>query len=180
MITRTRTPLQSLALYLLVTPFIALLLFAFSGRPDETPGAISPIYDLNSVPSISPVNMKKASISSGFGKRIHPYTGKMSFHTGIDLISAEGEPVVAPSDGVISSTGYDSLNGNFLFISHDDVFSTKYSHLRNMILSQGSKVKMGETIGYVGSTGISTAPHLHYEVIKNGEPVDPAPYLPKK
>ncbi|MBS1979112.1 MAG: peptidoglycan DD-metalloendopeptidase family protein [Bacteroidetes bacterium] len=180
MISKQRTPFQSLTLYLVVAPLIVFLLFAFSERPTESQDSNPPGDTHASIPSLSPVNMKTARVVSSYGKRKHPYTGKMSFHTGIDLQSEEGEPVMAPADGVISSTGYDSLNGNYLFITHDEVFSTKYSHLRNILLNQGNKVKSGETIGFVGSTGMSTGPHLHYEVIMNGEPVDPAPYLPKQ
>ena len=99
-------------------------------------------------------------------------------HNGIDLAAEEGTPVKATADGVVEKTeewpeGY----GKYIVVVHDDVYTTLYAQLSEMKVKVGEKVKQGDVIGLVGSSGLSTAPHLHYEVRKNGNPVDPADYF---
>lgn len=180
MISKNKSPFHSAALYLLVIPFTCLLLFAFSGKQEQTSATENLILDEpGSLPFIAPVNMKVAKIASGYGNRMHPYFKKIAFHLGIDFRLAEGEIVMASANGAVTVSTYDSLNGNYILIRHDEVYSSKYTHLKSTSVKAGDPVNQGQTIGYVGSTGISTAPHLHYELFKDGVNVDPAGYLPK-
>jgi murein DD-endopeptidase MepM/ murein hydrolase activator NlpD len=134
----------------------------------------------NNVPSIAPVQMNKAQVSTGFGQRKNPTTGKEQLHTGIDFRIAEGEPVFATADGIIVESRFDKLRGNYVVVKHDEVYSTSYSHMKALRVESGELVKTGQAIGFVGSTGLSTGPHLHYEVLKEGKAVDPRAYLPSK
>jgi murein DD-endopeptidase MepM/ murein hydrolase activator NlpD len=115
-----------------------------------------------------------------FGYRVHPVYGDTRFHSGMDIITSCGVPVVAAADGVVSSAKWDGSYGNILVIDHGDIggvaLSTAYAHLNGFATSGGS-VARGEVIGWVGTTGLSTGCHLHFEVRQNGEAVDPAAYL---
>ncbi len=121
--------------------------------------------------------LKKARITSRFGYRLDPISGKKSFHGGIDLAMPEGTPVPAAADGVIEFKNWDENNiyGNKLAIKHSPTYSTVYAHLSKFSdkFNLGSKVKQGEIIGFVGSTGKSTGPHLHYEIRQNGKSINP-------
>jgi murein DD-endopeptidase MepM/ murein hydrolase activator NlpD len=127
---------------------------------------------------IAPLDLSKAKVSAKFGQRVHPTTGKSVLHTGLDLASRPGEPVVAASSGKVIKAVFDADRGNHIVIRHDDTFETSYSHLNSIAVRPGQLIASGALIGSVGSTGLSSGPHLHYEVIKNGKAVDPAEYLP--
>ena len=116
-----------------------------------------------------------AKISSGFGKRLHPILGYEIQHNGVDFAAKTGTPIPAGADGVVVKIGRNGGYGKFIKIKHNETYSTAYGHLDsfNSDLRTGSYVKKGETIGYVGNTGRSTGPHLHYEVLKDGKPVTP-------
>ena len=117
-------------------------------------------------------------ITSGFGPRIHPIKKVEKAHKGIDFKAPLGTPVYATSDGeVIKAEFHKNGYGNHIVIRHDDHFQTTYSQLSEMKVEVGQKVTKGMVIGLVGSSGLSTAPHLHYEVIKDGTHVDPEDYL---
>lgn len=130
---------------------------------------------LSHTPAIQPVSNKDLNrISSGFGYRIHPVYKFAKMHEGLDFTAPRGTDVYAAADGVVavanvSSSGY----GNEIVINHGYGYKTRYAHLNGFAVRQGQKVKRGELIGYVGNTGLSTAPHLHYEVEKDGFKVDP-------
>ena len=117
----------------------------------------------------------KGRISSPFGNRIHPILGYQIQHKGVDFPAPLGTPVPAGADGEILRIGRNGGYGKYIQIKHNETYSTAYGHLNGYKpdLKVGSKVRKGEIIGYVGNTGRSTGPHLHYEVIKNKEPVDP-------
>lgn len=118
------------------------------------------------------------SITSSFGWRIHPITGKRTFHSGIDIGAAYGTPIKAADGGrVIYATWVDGY-GNTIAIDHGKGISTLYAHQSSMAVGYGATVTRGQVIGYVGSTGFSTGPHLHFEVRVNGSPVNPLSYLP--
>lgn len=131
-----------------------------------------------SIPAIQPVaNKDLKRVASGFGSRIDPIYRTQKFHAGMDFTSPVGTPVTTTGDGVIELVeskqwGY----GNCIVVNHGYGYKTRYAHLKKFKVTRGQKVKRGEVIGYVGSTGKSTGPHLHYEVIKNNEPVNPANY----
>lgn len=115
--------------------------------------------------------------SSPFGYRIHPVYGDWRFHYGVDLAASSGTPIVATRSGVVTNATYDSSAGYYVTIDHQDGFSSKYLHMTHYIVSPGQKVSAGQVIGYVGSTGTSTGPHLHFSILYNGSHVNPANYI---
>jgi murein DD-endopeptidase MepM/ murein hydrolase activator NlpD len=143
-----------------------------------SPATITNVQD-ESVPSISPVESKSVRIGSGYGMRMHPKLRVKRFHTGIDLILPEGETVLSTANGIVIESASDEQRGNYLLIKHNELFTTAYFHFKSVSVKKGDKIEKGQTIGLIGSTGISTEPHLHYEVIKNGKAVDPIDFLPK-
>ena len=119
-------------------------------------------------------------ISDGFGWRSDPFTGEREFHTGLDIVAAQGAPIRAPADGVVSLAGRVAGYGRFLQISHGYGYQTRYGHLSEVLVKSGQRVRRGELLGRVGSTGRSTGPHLHYEVYKAGQRVNPYRYALQK
>ena len=145
--------------------------------PKHNEMAIATHVDFHDPPSIKPLegNFK---INSGFGKMLKPGIKKRTFHTGIDFVAPLGTPVLATADGkVLVSKSNKSGYGKHIIIQHDDEFKTLYSHLSELKVKVGDEIKIGDVIGLVGSTGTSTGPHLHYEVIKDGKKVDPVEYF---
>ena len=128
-------------------------------------------------PSILPVETDRIFVSSVFGWRLGPFTGRREFHRGIDISSRRGTPIIAPADGIVSETGKDRSIGNFIRIKHNETFATLYGHLLKYGVTPGQKVKRGELIGLMGNTGMSTGHHLHYEVHQNEKPVNPNHYI---
>ncbi len=129
-----------------------------------------------SIPAIMPINQKDLAhaVTSGFGWRIHPIYKSQEFHPGMDFAAEQGTPIYSTGDGVVEvadnlAQGY----GNHVVINHGFGYETLYGHMSKIKARVGQKVLRGELIGYVGSTGLSTAPHVHYEVIRNGEKVNP-------
>ncbi|MBA4373526.1 MAG: hypothetical protein C0402_11775 [Thermodesulfovibrio sp.] len=116
-------------------------------------------------------------VTSSFGERDHPRSGEPKFHTGIDIAAEPGTPVKATADGIVSFSGWSGGGGNLAVIEHGFGFSTYYAHNRMVVVKVGQKVRRGEVIGYVGSTGNSTGPHLHYEIIRSGKVVNPLSYI---
>lgn len=125
-------------------------------------------------PSIWPV---RGWLASGFGKRISPFTGVLTMHNGVDIATRMGAPIVAPADGVVTYVGYHNGLGKMIKINHGYGVETLYGHLSKYDTKRGERVKRGDVIGYVGSTGLSTGPHLHYEVMVNRVPVNPLRYI---
>ncbi|MEQ1498744.1 MAG: M23 family metallopeptidase [Novosphingobium sp.] len=128
-----------------------------------------------SIPSRMPVN--GAALTSGYGMRFHPVIGGRRQHKGIDLAMPTGTPVYATADGVISRADWFSSYGLFISVEHGGNIQTRYGHLSRLNVAAGQTVRKGDLIGYVGSTGRSTGPHLHYEVRIAGAAVNPVPYL---
>jgi murein DD-endopeptidase MepM/ murein hydrolase activator NlpD len=116
-------------------------------------------------------------ISSRYGKRKHPITGENDFHTGIDIAALQGTPIKATSDGIVSFSDWGRGSGKVIVLEHGFGFSTVYAHNSKNIVKVGQKVKRDEIIGYIGSTGNATGPHVHYEVWKNGSSVNPKKYI---
>ncbi len=117
-----------------------------------------------------PVNGR---VTSGFGNRYHPILGYVRMHAGLDLAAGYGSPIVAAADGRVVSSGWSGGYGNLVRIAHAGSIQTMYGHMSRIVARSGAFVRQGQLIGYVGSTGLSTGPHLHYEVLKNGRPVNP-------
>ena len=113
-------------------------------------------------------------VTSGFGLRRHPILGYTRLHAGEDLAAPYGSPIYAVTDGTVEFAGWHGGHGNFVKLEHGSGFGTGYGHMSRIAVAPGMHVRRGQVIGYVGSTGLSTGPHLHYEVYRNGIPVDPA------
>jgi murein DD-endopeptidase MepM/ murein hydrolase activator NlpD len=128
-----------------------------------------------SIPSRSPVNGFR--LTSDYGMRTHPVLGSRRSHKGIDMASAVGTPVHAPADGVISRAEWFSSYGLYIQLEHGGDLETRYGHLSRLNVAAGQLVRKGDVFGYVGSTGRSTGPHLHYEVRVAGVAVNPLPYM---
>lgn len=116
-------------------------------------------------------------ITSYYGRREHPKTGEKDFHAGVDISASPGNPVRATADGIVSFSGLAGGNGNLIVLEHGFGFSTFYAHNKMNIVKVGQKVRRGDVIAYVGSTGNSTGPHVHYEIWKDGRPINPAEYI---
>jgi murein DD-endopeptidase MepM/ murein hydrolase activator NlpD len=113
-------------------------------------------------------------VSSDFGLRRHPILGYTRMHKGLDFTAGYGTPILAATDGVVAAAGWAGGYGQQVRLSHAGGITTSYSHMSRIIAEPGSHVRQGQLIGYVGSSGLSTGPHLHYELHVNGVPVDPA------
>jgi murein DD-endopeptidase MepM/ murein hydrolase activator NlpD len=130
---------------------------------------------LASTPAIQPVSNKNLNrLASGFGYRVDPVYKTVKFHAGLDFAAPLGTPIYATADGVVRVAGnLGNGYGNHVVINHGYGYETLYGHMYRIAIKNGQHVKRGEVIGYVGSTGKSTGPHCHYEVHKNGRPLDP-------
>ncbi len=130
-----------------------------SGVGEQTSGLLQPV---------------PGRITSRFGMRRHPILGYVRRHAGMDFHASYGQPIVAVSDGVVASAGRAGGCGNAVKLSHAAGLATRYCHMSRMAVSAGQSVRRGQVIGYVGTTGLSTGPHLHYEMYRNGQAIDPA------
>ena len=133
--------------------------FEASGMGQQRTGLIMPVVG--------------GHITSGFGMRRHPILGYSRLHAGIDFGAAYGSPIYAVSDGTVVFAGWHGGHGNFVELEHGGGFGTGYGHMSRIAVAPGARVHAGQVIGYVGSTGVSTGPHLHYELYRGGAPVNP-------
>lgn len=133
--------------------------FEASGMGQQRTGLIMPVVG--------------GHITSGFGMRRHPILGYSRLHAGIDFGAAYGSPIYAVSDGTVVFAGWHGGHGNFVKLEHGGGFGTGYGHMSRIAVAPGARVQAGQVIGYVGSTGVSTGPHLHYELYRGGAPVNP-------
>ncbi|NBX68028.1 MAG: M23 family metallopeptidase [Proteobacteria bacterium] len=129
---------------------------------------------INATPSLLPI---AGWISSNFGYRRNPYDGSYRLHSGVDIAAEPGTPVRAPADGSVIFSGYREGYGKVIVIDHGYGIRTLFAHNSSVFVGQGAKVVRGETISQVGNTGRSTGPHLHYEIRKNGVPVNPTTFF---
>ena len=141
------------------------------GRPIDI---FRPLGKGTNLPTMFPSRMPVAAraITSGFGWRTHPILGGWRAHSGVDLAAPYGSPVVATADGVVGEANWRGGYGLFVAVESGGV-ETRYGHMSRLNVAAGQRVRQGDVIGYVGSTGRSTGPHLHYEVRVNGQAVDP-------
>jgi murein DD-endopeptidase MepM/ murein hydrolase activator NlpD len=129
---------------------------------------------LAALPSTWPV---RGFVNSEFGTRVSPWSGASEFHSGLDIAAERGTPVTAPAAGQIAFAGYHPEYGLMIVIDHGREIRTVYAHLARLRVRQGQHVERGATIGLTGTTGRSSGPHLHYEILVSGEPVNPRAYL---
>jgi murein DD-endopeptidase MepM/ murein hydrolase activator NlpD len=134
---------------------------------------------LASIPAIQPISNKSLDhVASGFGYRIDPIYKTPKMHTGLDFAAAMGTPIYATADGVVEEADFDNSGyGNHVIINHGYGYETLYGHMVRIKTRRGEKVKRGQVIGWVGSTGKSTGPHCHYEVIRNHQKIDPVHFF---
>jgi murein DD-endopeptidase MepM/ murein hydrolase activator NlpD len=134
---------------------------------------------LRSIPAIIPISTKDLTrIASGYGLRIHPYYKISKFHAGMDFTAPLGTEVYSSGDGTIESVNSSKRGmGNYIVVNHGFGYSSIYAHLDSFNVKAGQKIRRGDVIGFVGNTGMSVAPHLHYEIKLNGENVDPVNYF---
>lgn len=176
----------------LIVPVTVILcvLFSFKSKHNLSFEHMGTLNNLNSlfketpidnIPSIFPIDtdsLKTVYITSAFGMRPDPIDKIKKMHRGIDIKAKKGTPVIATADGTIELVKYQpSGYGKFILIEHGNIYQTKYAQLESYIVKTSDQVKQGDVIGYVGSSGRSTAPHLHYEVYKDGKVVDPMTYI---
>jgi murein DD-endopeptidase MepM/ murein hydrolase activator NlpD len=131
---------------------------------------------LNTLPTGLPVR-GDFRVSSGFGIRNDPFTGGLAMHEGLDFVAEIGSPIVATAAGTVTRSGWDGSYGNVVEVSHIEGFTTRYAHLSKRLVEVGQKVQRGETIAQLGSTGRSTGPHLHYEVMRHDRVLNPTQML---
>lgn len=188
MITKLNTSKKAGYWFILLIPVISIVVLAFSVSPDVKSGFLYKTMTTNasSIPSIAPLNEKNILVTSQFGWRMHPIYKTKSFHNGLDIKATEGSPVLATGDGSIEiieegqlSNGAFIPDGKYIVVRHSAQFATRYTHLSKIAVKQGTMIKKGEVIGYVGKTGICTGSHLHYEVIRDGKNVNPSDYILK-
>jgi murein DD-endopeptidase MepM/ murein hydrolase activator NlpD len=129
----------------------------------------------DAIPSGWPAGSRK--LTSGFGYRADPFTGRSVLHAGIDLAGRTGDPVYAAGDGIVEEQSFDRSRGNYIVLTHRDGLKSVYMHLKRADVEEGEKVARGQTIGQLGSTGRSTGPHLHFEILEDDEAVNPIRYL---
>lgn len=132
---------------------------------------------LASIPAILPIEKGQSRIISGYGMRFHPILKYRRMHWGIDITAPSGTPIYATADGTISFNGRKGGYGKTCMVDHGYGYQTLYGHMKTITVRKGQKVKRGEIIGYVGSTGLSQSPHVHYEVIYNNKKVNPVNYF---
>jgi murein DD-endopeptidase MepM/ murein hydrolase activator NlpD len=129
---------------------------------------------LAAAPSLWPV---EGAVTSSFGERMDPFNGEGAFHTGVDISTSYGTPIIAPADGMVKSADFVNGYGRTVMLDHGHGISTLFGHLSGFAVTGGEYVRRGEVIGYVGSSGRSTGAHLHYEVRIHDTPVNPHKYL---
>jgi murein DD-endopeptidase MepM/ murein hydrolase activator NlpD len=128
----------------------------------------------SAAPNLWPV---EGQVTGSFGERIDPFNGEGAFHSGVDISAGFGQPVMAPADGVVVFADFMGGYGRAIVLDHGHGITTRYGHLANFAVISGQRVQRGDTLGYVGLSGRSTGPHLHYEVRINDTPVNPHKYL---
>ncbi|HAA20219.1 MAG TPA: hypothetical protein DCP28_16180 [Cytophagales bacterium] len=187
------TKAQHRMAYLLLVPGVMISLMACLPREQVAPVAeelVSAATEVvlakpelvGTIPNGNPIPSKDLTrIASGYGWRMHPIYKIKKHHAGVDFKAPTGTPIYATGDGrVVTALNSDKGHGNHIKIQHTEEYTTMYSHMESMVVEEGDWVKKGQQIGTVGSTGMSTAPHLHYEVHVNGQHVDPVTFLDKE
>ena len=132
----------------------------------------------NQIPSVAPT--KDGWISSTYGKRFDPLSGKIQFHHGVDFAGRKGSSIEAVASGLVTWSGYRYGYGNMVEINHGNGYQTRYAHHKKNLVVVGQKVDKGQVIALMGDSGRATGPHVHFEVVKNGTPINPIKYTSSK
>ncbi|WP_299214397.1 M23/M56 family metallopeptidase [uncultured Aquimarina sp.] len=183
MITKTNSNQKNLIRYILLIPVLAVLFMAFikpkSNNNHIIEQALTEEIVIETPPSVFPIqNGSKDDITAAYGKNFnHPIRKKKVFHGGIDIRAKIGTPIIATANGTITLVKNEGDWGNLIVISHADGYETWYAHLESFNTKKNQQVQKGQIIGYSGNTGLSTGPHLHYEVKHNGKRVNPMDYF---
>jgi murein DD-endopeptidase MepM/ murein hydrolase activator NlpD len=151
----------------------------FDGKVEELDSALDMLDAVKAESDTFPIRnpAKGHVITSNFGYRVDPFNGKKAMHTGMDFRDKVGSPIRPTAAGTVTSAGWDGGYGQMVEIDHGNGYTTRYAHMSSILVKKGDEVTPDMTIGLVGSTGRSTGPHLHYEVRKNGSPLDPAQFI---
>lgn len=149
-----------------------------SGKPIFLPDVKLPSATLREISGTLFLWPVRGRLTSWFGWRKDPFTGKRSFHNAVDIAAPYGSTITAPMAGKVIETGYSPILGKYVMMSHSGGWRTLYGHMSEILVSEGQYVSLGKAIGCIGTTGYSTGPHCHFEVIKNGSLVNPLNYLP--
>ncbi len=131
-----------------------------------------------SIPAIQPIaNNDLKRIASGFGNRIHPFFKTPKMHWGLDFTAPPGTEIHCTGNGIVSKVAFEAGYGKYVIVDHGFGYETLYAHMKDTHVKKGQQLKRGDVLGTVGNTGLSMAPHLHYEVIRNGQKIDPINYF---
>lgn len=159
----------------------AAALASLSGKPSGTTNLVSApirrVFSTTSVSIPSRMPVEGVHLTSEYGMRVHPVLGGRRAHKGVDLAGPIGTPIHATADGVVSKAEWFSSYGLYVSLEHGGELQTRYGHMSRLNVAAGQHVRKGDIIGFIGSTGRSTGPHLHYEVRVAGEAVNPIPYM---
>lgn len=161
-------------------PFIPISDSAlFDARVRDLDAALEQLESLKQVARTAPIANPSPghSISSNFGPRRDPFLGRLAHHSGIDFRAPPGAPILSAGEGTVVSAGWNGGYGRMVEVDHGHGLTTRYAHMSRISVSEGDRVSRGDVIGRVGSTGRSTGPHLHFEVRRNGDALDPRPFL---
>lgn len=179
--TDIRNATQQAISYIQTSETFSRLFATAPGKGNRARWTSDTIYDSSVTPALLDETclcpVAYTSITSGFGKRIDPFSGEIAIHTGLDMAAEEGSQVVAAWCGTIRIASHDEIGGYYIIIDHASGLSTYYGHLSKILVSDGQTVDAGDIIAFSGNTGASTGPHLHFEITHNGIPVDPMQYL---
>ncbi|MDR2897459.1 MAG: M23 family metallopeptidase, partial [Spirochaetaceae bacterium] len=130
------------------------------------------------IPSLWPLKGGIGHVSMLFGQNVHPLTGQWYIHKGLDISTwRSGDPIISTATGQVMTVAFDAGLGNYVIIKHKHGFYTRYAHMSSIYVQRGQYVTQGQSIGAIGNTGVSTGPHLHYEVHIGADVVDPAKYV---
>ena len=171
MITKDKSSKWQLLKYLIIVPIVAMMTMSFINTTNND----------GDIPSISPIKVGEYDrITSVYGMRMHPIYKVEKFHSGIDFAAKVGTEIIATADGIVTKVEFKKGSyGKMVIINHGGNYETWYTQMNDYAVTEGKVVKRGEVIGYVGSSGLSTGSHLHYEVRKDGKPVNPQDYIIK-
>lgn len=179
-ITRSRITLMFMLMFLLIASFVGNTSSADHTTPallPSTPALMDAVVSNDSIPSLHPLK-SKVKVTSGFGMRYHPVLKIRRMHAGVDFLARMGSDVYATAAGTIKEVAENNGRGKFIVIEHANGYLTSYSNLSLQSVKAGESIKKGQKIGESGNSGLSTGPHLHYEVRIDNKPVDPVDYLP--